>query len=267
VGSGDGTFTSTLTGLTPGTTYYVRSFATNVQGTGYGAETSFTTQTTATVSVTATPTSLTTTSGVGGGTISSTGGATITTSGLVWDASANPTIALSTKTTDGALSGTFTSSITGLTQGTTYHVRAYATNSIGTSYGPAKTFTTLTTPTVSATATVTSITGTTATSGGDITDNGGATVTTSGLVWSTTTNPTIPSATKTTDGTSTGIFTSSLTGLTPATTYYVRAFATNSVGTVYGPEVSFSTPNTATLTSTTSSTITSYTAILGGVLS
>ncbi|MHA8083668.1 beta strand repeat-containing protein [Aquirufa sp. A-Brett2-15D] len=264
VGSGGGTFTSILTGLAQGTTYYVRSFATNVQGTGYGAETSFTTQTTATISVTATPTSVTTTSATGGGTISSTGGATITTSGLVWDASLNPTIALSTKTNDGTITGTFTSSITGLTQGTSYHVRAYATNYLGTTYGPDITFTTITTPTVSATATVTSITGTTATSGGTISADGGASVIERGLVWGTSTGASTYSVTT---GTGTGTFTSSLTGLSVATTYYVRAFATNSVGTVYGPEESFATPTTATLTSTISSTITSYTAILGGVLS
>jgi len=245
VGSGGGTFTSTLTGLAQGTTYYVRSFATNGQGTAYGAETSFTTQTTPTVSVTATPTSLTTTSAVGGGTISSAGGATITTSGLVWGVSTNPEITLTTKTTDGTTSGTFTSSITGLTQGTTYHVRAYATNSIGTSYGPDITFATLTTPTVSATATVTSITGTTATSGGTITADGGASVTVRGLVWGTSTGSSTYSVTT---GAGTDTYTSSLTGLTPATTYYVRAFATNSVGTVYGPEVSFSTPSLPILT-------------------
>jgi hypothetical protein len=248
VGSGAGTFTSTLTGLAQGTTYYVRSFATNGQGTAYGAETSFTTQTTPTVSVTATPTSITTTSALGGGNISSDGGATVTTSGLVWDASVNPTIALSTKTTDGTTTGTFTSSITGLIQGTTYHVRAYATNSIGTSYGPDITFTTLTTPTVSATATVTSITGTTATSGGTITADGGASVTARGVVWDTNANPVVSLSTKTSDATGTGSFTSSLTGLSIATTYYVRAFATNSVGTVYGPEVSFSTPSLPILT-------------------
>jgi hypothetical protein len=265
VGSGAGTFTSTLTGLSQGTKYFVRSFATNTQGTGYGAETSFTTQTTPTVSVTATPSSLTTTSAVGGGTISSTGGATITVSGLVWDANVNPSISLSTKTTDGATSGTFTSSITGLTQGATYHVRAYATNIIGTSYGPDITFTTLTTPTVSVTASVTSITGTTATGGGTISSDGGASITARGIVFGTATN----SYTYTvTSGTGTGTYTSSLTGLSNGTTYYLRAYASNSAGTVYGPsEVSFTTPSIATLASTTTSTITSSTAILGGVLS
>jgi hypothetical protein len=263
VGSGDGTFTTTLTGLTPGTTYYVRSFATNVQGTGYGAETSFTTQTTPTLSVTATPISLTTTSAVGGGTISSTGGATITTSGLVWDASANPTIALSTKTTDGTTTGTFTSSITGLIQGTTYHVRAYATNIVGTTYGPDITFTTITTPTVSTTATVTSITGTTATGGGTISSDGGATVTSRGLVWGTTSGATTFSVTS---GAGSGTYTASLTGLSFATTYYVRAFATNSVGTVYGTETNFTTSAVLpTLDATVSvSSITKTTAISGG---
>ena len=263
-GSGAGTYTATLTGLVQGTTYFVRSFATNVQGTSYGTETSFTTQTTPTVSATATPSSLTTTSAIGGGTISSTGGAAITTSGLVWDANANPTIALTTKTTDGTTSGTFTSSITGLTQGATYHVRAYATNSIGTSYGPDITFTTVTTPTISSTATVTSITGTTATGGGTISFDGGSSVTSRGLVWGTTAGSSTYSVTS---GTGSGSYTASITGLSIATNYFVRAFATNIAGTIYGPEVQFSTPNTATVASTITSTITSSTAILGGVLS
>jgi hypothetical protein len=264
VGSGAGTFTSTITGLTQGATYFVRSFAKNVQGTSYGAETSFTTQTTPTVSVTATPTSLTTTSAVGGGTILNTGGATITTSGLVWGASLNPTIELSTKTTNGATSGTFTSSITGLTQGTSYHLRAYAINYLGTSYGPGITFTTLTTPTVSATATISGISGTTATGGGTITSDGGATITTRGVVWGTTTGSSTYSATS---GTGSGTYTASLTGLTPATTYYVRAFATNSVGTVYGPETSFVSTATAPIISTTAaSSITQNTASSGGAI-
>jgi hypothetical protein len=145
-GSGAGTFSTTLTGLTAGTTYFVRSFATNMQGTAYGAEINFITLSTPIISATASPTSINTNSVISGGTITGNGGSSILTSGLVWGISANPTIALSTKTTDGTTSGTFTSSITGLTAGTTYHVRAYATNSIGTSYGPDITFATLTTP-------------------------------------------------------------------------------------------------------------------------
>jgi uncharacterized protein (TIGR02145 family) len=236
-----------------------------VQGTSYGTETSFTTQTTPTVSVTTTPSSITTTTAIGGGTISSTGGATIITSGLVWDAIANPTIALATKTTDGTTSGTFTSSITGLTQGTTYHVRAYATNYLGTSYGPDVTFTTITTPTVSSTATVTSITGTTATSGGTITSDGGASVTLRGLVWGTSSGSSTYSVTS---GTGTGTYTASITGLSITTNYFVRAFATNSVGTVYGAETSFTTLAIAPTVSATASvtSITGSTATSGGTI-
>jgi uncharacterized protein (TIGR02145 family) len=95
-------------------------------------------------------------------------------------------------------------------------------------------------PTVTST-TATAITTTTATTGGNITKDGGAAVTARGVVYSTSTNPTIALTTKTTDGTGIGSFTSSLTGLTANTTYYVRAYATNSTGTSYGNEISFTT--------------------------
>ena len=94
------------------------------------------------------------------------------------------------------------------------------------------------TPFLSATAAVTSITATTATSGGTVAADGGASVTARGVCWSTTSNPTIANS-KTTDGTGTGTFTSAITGLTSGTTYYIRSYATNSVGTTYGPEVIF----------------------------
>jgi len=87
---------------------------------------------------------------------------------------------------------------------------------------------------------VSNITDTTATSGGNITDDGGSTITARGVCYSTSPNPTIADFT-TSDGTGTGTFTSNLTGLSPNTTYYVRAYATNAVGTAYGNEISFST--------------------------
>ncbi len=88
---------------------------------------------------------------------------------------------------------------------------------------------------------ITSITATTASSGGSITDPGGSEVTARGVCWSTSANPTTALATKTTDGSGTGTFTSSITGLTASTLYYVRAYATNSYGTTYGNETSFTT--------------------------
>ena len=85
------------------------------------------------------------------------------------------------------------------------------------------------------------ITQTTATSGGNISSDGGATVTARGVCWSKSADPTTELTTKTSDDTGTGAFTSSLTGLTANTIYYVRAYATNSEGTAYGVGISFTT--------------------------
>jgi len=97
----------------------------------------------------------------------------------------------------------------------------------------------LTIPTVF-TSSVINITQTTATSGSEVTDDGGAEVTTRGVCWSTSTNPTIADS-HTSDGTGIGTFVSNLTELTPNTPYFARAYATNSEGTAYGNEVNFTT--------------------------
>ena len=100
------------------------------------------------------------------------------------------------------------------------------------------TFSIVTIPTLTTT-TINAITTISATSGGNISADGGSSISARGVVWSTTANPTINLTTKTSDGTGTGSFTSSLTNLAPKTTYYVRAYAINSAGTAYGNEISF----------------------------
>lgn len=95
-------------------------------------------------------------------------------------------------------------------------------------------------PTLQTTA-VTAINTTVAVSGGNITSDGGATVTAKGVVWGTSQNPTIALSTKTTDGTGLGSFVSNISNLTANTTYYIRAYATNSLGTSYGNEINFTT--------------------------
>ncbi|MFM7748293.1 MAG: fibrobacter succinogenes major paralogous domain-containing protein, partial [Bacteroidota bacterium] len=90
------------------------------------------------------------------------------------------------------------------------------------------------------TTSATGITSTGATTGGDVTSDGGASVTARGVAYGTVQNPTTANSI-TSDGTGTGVFTSTLSGLTASTLYYVRAYATNSVGTAYGNEVSFTT--------------------------
>jgi hypothetical protein len=87
---------------------------------------------------------------------------------------------------------------------------------------------------------VTSVSGTTAISGGNITSNGGASITARGVCWSISQNPTI-SDNHTSDGSGTGTYSSNITGLSPVTKYYVRAYSTNSAGTAYGNEHSFKT--------------------------
>jgi uncharacterized protein (TIGR02145 family) len=177
---------------------------------------------------------------VTGGNIADDGGAGVTARGVCWGTNLNPGITGS-HTVDGAGSGPFTSTLDGLTPGMEYHIRAYATNSIGTSYGSDITFTTIaaTAATVTTKA-VTAPTHNAATGGGTITDDGGDPVIASGVCWSTTTGPSVTGP-HTTDGASTGSFDSNITGLLPATTYYVRAYATNGKGTAYGEERSFTT--------------------------
>ena len=182
---------------------------------------------------------ITSTTATTGGNITDTGAPTITARGVCWSTTVNPTTA-NNKTTDGTGVGVFTSSITGLSPAQTYHIRAYATNSITTSYGSDLTFTTLGTAPTITTTTVNNVTTTTATSGGNVTAAGTSSVTARGVCWSTSTNPTIANS-KTTDGTGTGAFTSSITGLIPNTTYHIRAYATSSVGTSYGSDLALTT--------------------------
>ena len=185
---------------------------------------------------------ITQTTATSGGNITSDGGASVTAHGVCWSTTSGPTTALSTKTTDGTGTGIFISSITALTAGTVYYVKAYATNSAGTAYGNEISFTSTASivPILTTTA-ASAITQTTATSGGNVTSDGGAAVTARGVCWSTTTGPTTALNTKTTDDTGTGIFTSSITALTAGIVYYVRAYATNSAGTAYGNELTFTT--------------------------
>ena len=193
--------------------------------------------------------SITNTTAASGGNISSDGGAAVTARGVCWATSANPVVSNS-HTTNGTGTGTFASAVTGLIANTVYYVRAYATNSAGTAYGNEISFTSTTTaaalPTVT-TSSITAIATTTATGGGNVTADGGTTVTARGVCWSATANP-VATGNHTTDGAGTGIFSSTITGLTAGTIYHVRAYATNSVGTAYGGDSVFT---TTTVTSPT----------------
>jgi hypothetical protein len=117
-------------------------------------------------------------------------------------------------------------------------------------------------PTVASTTAASSITCSTASSGGNISAQGGCSVTARGVCWSTSANPTTANS-KTSDGSGTGTFTSSITGLSANTTYYVRAYATNAAGTSYGAQVSFTTgsnPSAPTASAATNANCNSFSA-------
>lgn len=238
-GSGKGAFEVELTGLEQKTVYYYRAYAVNAAGVSYGEEMTAETKVPelATV-VTAEVTNAAGNSATCGGDIKDNGNAKIIGRGVCWSENDNPTID-DNKTEDGTGEGVFTSSITGLEVGKTYYVRAYATNDAGTAYGETKSFATIEAqlPTIEGFE-VTDKTSVGAKSGGNITSDGGAQITARGVCWATHKEPTIDDN-KTEDGTGAGEFTSEITGLTEGTVYYLRAYATNAIGTVYGEEKPF----------------------------
>lgn len=161
--------------------------------------------------------------------------------GVCYDIEANPTIAKTKTLYDGIVTtAAYHVNLTGLAFAQKYYARAYATGPEGTVYGEELSFTTLPVLATVTTAAVTEVEGTTAVTGGEVTAEGGAAVTEKGVVYGTAPNPTVAGS-KTSDGTGTGAFVSNLSGLKGLTKYYVRAYATNSAGTAYGPELSFTT--------------------------
>ena len=186
------------------------------------------------------------TSATMGGDVTADGGATVTERGVVYSSSDNtPTIGEAgvTKDINGTTgTGTFGKPVAGLSNSTTYYVRAYATNSEGTAYGSVNSFTTpLGKPTVTTTGSA-NVSAVSADVSGNITTIGSGNATVRGVCYNTTGNPTVDDPKSETSGNyATGAFTHNLTGLTASTTYYARAYATNSGGTAYGDQVSFTT--------------------------
>ena len=207
--------------------------------------------------------------GVGAGTYSF--GATFqnpTTAGVTWSTTNNPSIATSPYTTDGAngtINASNSSNITGLSAGTTYNVRAYAVTPLDTLYGAPLSFTTAAPSKPSlTTVAATNVLSNKATSGGNNIDSGGIAITQKGVCWSTTSGT--ESATVgnsfTSDGTGSASFTSIINSLQPSTTYYVKAYAKNSLGVGYGNEITFTTGAAVPYLSAIASSLSFGTAVL-----
>ena len=239
-GGGTGVFSSILTGLNAGVTYYVRAYATNSASTAYGSQVSFVTLPIDFPIVTTLPITKNGTAAAGGGTVTSDGGAPVTARGVVWSSSNSlPTVDLSTKTTNGTGTGDFISALSGLTQNTAYYVRAYATNSKGTAYGAVTTFTSNGMPVVAATV-ISNVNTNYVNMSSSVDSDGGSAITMRGFVYNTTGTPTM-SNTVVYVNAGTGSYLNTTYGFTPGTTYYIRSVATNAYGTTYGPQTAFTT--------------------------
>lgn len=267
-GTGTAPFTVNLSGLTPNTIYYARAYAINLVGTAYGNQVSFTTLKAAPSVITSAVSSFTFNTFTAGGNITSDNGSPILARGIVWSRQQNPTIDLLTKTKDSIGVGTFISKAINLDPATQYYFKAYATNSLGTSYGTEVPITTAANIPALTTKAVYNITNTSVSSGGNIINDGGGAITSKGVVWSTSSLPTVGLSTKTNDGTGNASFNSTgVNGLTPGVRYYIRAYATNVAGTGYGDEILFTTiPVIPTLNTSIVNNIKATTADVSGQL-
>ncbi|HMF41847.1 MAG TPA: hypothetical protein VKQ32_14315 [Polyangia bacterium] len=271
--------TSAYIGLSPGTTYYYCAIANNSFGTGFGAVVTFTTppavpsvSTNAATAVTSTAATLNGAANPGGGATTGWFRYSATFPGTCSD-----TFGTRVPATGGSDLGSgnagvaFSQAITGLTQGTTYYYCALASNSAGVSFGAVTSFVTATVPTVT-TNPATTINDTSVTFNGSANPNRDAAT---GWFRFSTTNPVtcddtfgtrVPSGAGT--GTSLGngsgavAYALTATGLTPNTTYYYCAVASNSLGTGFGAVVTFTTRAAPTVTTNPATVLTSTSAQL-----
>jgi trimeric autotransporter adhesin len=229
-----------LTGLLPDITYHYRVVALNAAGTTYGADSTFSTLPEKSVVTTDTVKVYGATYALLRGIVNAKNSPTFTRFEYGPSLAYGFMIGGNPDTVKGISDVNVSTFITGLTPHKLYHYRISGINKGGTTNGADLTFTTKDTLATLTTTPITNIGVKTAKSGGNITSDGGAAVTTRGVCWNTKTKPTTANN-KSADGSGIGTYSSNLFAMTHTTTYYVRAYATNSVGTAYGNELTFST--------------------------
>ena len=265
-GSGNGAYNVSITGLSANTTYYIRAFATNVNGTAYGETISIPTKSGNASILLSDPVNITALTASATVTIVDASGATLQSCGICWSTNPTPTISDSkTAATGKALNIAYPCSMSALQPGTTYYVRAYATTNIATTYSDQKSFTTKTGAAEVTLGTIANITALTASGTVTITDANGATLQSCGLCWATTPNPTIANQKTIASGKVVNTtYTCNLSNLNPSTVYYVRAFATTDIATSYSPQRTFTTASGLPELTTTQPTATSVRISAGG---
>ena len=234
-------YESSLTSLQVNTTYYVRAYATNSKGTSYGEEVSFTTEKGDASVVTSDAVEIIHNAATVGGSITSDGGNTIVEAGVCYGVSSS--LSISGDHIVATLNGNaFSGRLTGLSTETNYYIKAYVKTDNGkVFYGNNKQFTTtkeVKLPTLGAVS-VTNIKTDGATLSSRVSNNGNSPILENGFCWSEYGTPTVDNDKVSCDVATN--FGTTITGLTDGTTYHVRAWARNAMGTAYSDEVTFKT--------------------------
>jgi len=235
-------FISELRGLTPASTYYVRAYAINSAGVGYGKALKFSTLTgTFPELITHQVKHIFSMQADVEGEVISDGGHEITERGICWGTEPYPTINTGNIAKAGS-SNRFTTTITGLQPNTTYYTRAYAINQVGVGYGSQLEFTTPETEHLPVVLTnpVQKITQWSALVTGEIINEGGLPVSQKGICWDTTPNPD-KSDNYAVDTSGSGFISVKMHSLKQVTTYYVRTFIVSAASIIYGNQLVFST--------------------------
>jgi hypothetical protein len=260
-----GAFSTSLTDLSVFTTYYVKAYAVNSAGVAYSSVVSFKTLADVPVVQTLGSADVGSDGATLSGTVLTDNGASITERGFVWmQGDGTPTTSNSKLKASGT-TGDFTATLSGLDPNKKYSFRAYAINSVGTSYGAVMTFSTIADlPSLSATK-VSNLNTTSATFTSSVISHGGETVSEVGFYYSKSEDVSVATAFKVTESYSSDTFVIDVGELEIGTQYYVRAYAKNSAGEALNPIVSFKTVSTEPSVKTTgSSEVTAYSALLSG---
>jgi phosphodiesterase/alkaline phosphatase D-like protein len=259
------TVSYSLSNLIPNFTYHFRIKAMNIAGTAYSHDTTFTTTAIAPSATTNAATLVSTTGATLNATINANNSSTAVTFEYGTTTSYGTTVTAYQSPVTGYTNSPVTYILTGLLPNTTYHYRVIAQNTPGTTYGSDATFTTAALIPNAATNAYTSLTSTSVVLNGTVNANNASTTVTFQFGTSTAYGTTVNATPNTVTGMTNTTVTYSYTGLTQNTTYHYRVVATNSAGTSYGSDVSFTTPAVApTVTTNAATSITSSSAVLNG---
>ncbi len=236
-----GEFSQIISNLSSNTRYYMKAYASSSRGVEYGQAIAFRTAPGGVSVVTVLISEITEDAAECQSEITDDGGTEVTGRGVCWNSFGTPTL-LDRSTSDGLGKGEYKSKLTGLSCNTIYYVRAYAYSSADTVYGNQLIF--FSKPCIERPSVVTiapsTITDSSVYCGGLVTDEGITSVTARGVCWGLSPDP-VTDDECTIDGAGLGTFTSYISGLQSNTVYYIRAYATNVLGTSYGTSVSFTT--------------------------